>query len=111
MEKGKGGRLLLFATQTLCVFFLFHLIYIASFNFKATPSQQIKNTGRQILSEWKADHMRTALKKDDQHQSLQDLLARLVEGLSLCPSLFLSHTNDHLANNLKIIHATRSSFK
>ncbi|KAF5773898.1 putative protein O-GlcNAc transferase [Helianthus annuus] len=80
MEKGKGGRLLLFATQTLCVFFLFHLIYIASFNFKATPSQQIKNTGRQILSEWKADHMSTALKKDDQRQSLQDLLARLVEG-------------------------------
>ncbi|KAI3828321.1 hypothetical protein L1987_02421 [Smallanthus sonchifolius] len=80
MEKGKGRRLLLFATQTLCVFFLFHLLYIELFTFKPSPSQQIKITGRQILSEWKADHMSTEVKKDDQQQSLQYLLARLVGG-------------------------------
>ncbi|XP_076944990.1 alpha-1,3-arabinosyltransferase XAT3-like [Bidens hawaiensis] len=79
MEKERGGRLLLFATQTLCIFLLFHLIYIELFTFKATPSQQIKR--RQTLSKWKkADHMSTAVKKVDQHQSLQYLLARLVQG-------------------------------
>ncbi|GJZ50758.1 glycosyltransferase AER61 [Tanacetum coccineum] len=78
MAKARGGKLILFATQTLCVFLLFHLLYIQLFTFKATPSQ-IKFAGRQILSEWKAD-LRTEVKKDDQHQSLQYLLTRLVEG-------------------------------
>ncbi|KAI3703001.1 hypothetical protein L6452_28755 [Arctium lappa] len=77
MEKGRGGRLILFATQTLCAFFLLHLIYVELIAFKATPSQQIKFTGRQILSEWQTD-LSTAVKKDDQHQSLQYLLTRLV---------------------------------
>nr|GEY61238.1 glycosyltransferase AER61 [Tanacetum cinerariifolium] len=78
MAKARGGKLILFATQTLCVFLLFHLLYIELFTFKATPSQ-IKFAGRQILAEWKAD-LRTEVKKDDQHQSLQYLLTRLVEG-------------------------------
>ncbi|KAK9074224.1 hypothetical protein SSX86_006821 [Deinandra increscens subsp. villosa] len=80
MEKGKGRRLLLFATQTLCVFFLFHLLYIELITFKATPSQQMKITGRQILSELKGDHRSNAVEKDNQHQNLQNLLAKLVGG-------------------------------
>lgn len=42
MEKERGGRMLLFATQTLCAFFLFHLLYIELFTFKPTWSEQIK---------------------------------------------------------------------
>lgn len=40
-EKGRGGRLVLFATQTLCALFLFCLLY-TEITFKGTRSQQIK---------------------------------------------------------------------
>ncbi|KAL4580070.1 hypothetical protein LXL04_016246 [Taraxacum kok-saghyz] len=79
MDKGRGGRLILFATQALCAFFLLHFMYIQLYDFKATPSKQIKFTGRQILSEWKAD-LNNVVKNDDQQQSLQYLLSRLLGG-------------------------------
>ncbi|XP_071730231.1 alpha-1,3-arabinosyltransferase XAT3-like isoform X2 [Rutidosis leptorrhynchoides] len=78
MEKGRGGRLLLFATQALCALFLLHLLYIEFFTFETTPSQQMKC--RQILSEWKADLSSVVVKKDDQKRSLEYLLTRLVGG-------------------------------
>ncbi|KAJ9551502.1 hypothetical protein OSB04_015547 [Centaurea solstitialis] len=80
MKKGKGGKLILFATQTLCAFILLHLICVEVFDFKATPSQQIKFGGRQILSEWKSSDLSIGVKKDDQDQSLQYLLTRLLGG-------------------------------
>lgn len=43
MEKGRGGKLLLFATQALCAFFLLHLLYIELITFKSTSSQQAKS--------------------------------------------------------------------
>ncbi|KAK1418025.1 hypothetical protein QVD17_27162 [Tagetes erecta] len=53
--KGRSGRqLVVYATQILCSFFLFHLLY-TELTFKATQSQQIKldivvsAAGRQIL--------------------------------------------------------------
>ncbi|KAJ0715763.1 putative glycosyltransferase 61 [Helianthus annuus] len=98
-EKGIRGRLVLYATQILCAFFLFHLLY-TELTFKGTPSQQIKLdivvTGRQILldskpvvssevkkyvsSEIKKDVGSEVKIKDDHNQSLQYLLTRLVGG-------------------------------
>ncbi|KAD6453991.1 hypothetical protein E3N88_08697 [Mikania micrantha] len=90
-EKGRRGRLGLYATQILCVLFLFHLLCI-ELTFKGTPSQQIKLdilvTGRQILldskpvisSAVKKDVINSIVKKDDHNQSLQYLLTRLVGG-------------------------------
>ncbi|KAL8239211.1 hypothetical protein R6Q59_015778 [Mikania micrantha] len=89
-EKGRR-RLGLFATQILCVLFLFHLL-CTELTFKGTPSQQIKLdivvTGRQILldskpvisSAVKKDVINSIVKKDDHNQSLQYLLTRLVGG-------------------------------
>ncbi|KAL4580069.1 hypothetical protein LXL04_016245 [Taraxacum kok-saghyz] len=92
-EKGRGGRLVLFATQTLCAFFLFSLLYTElTFKGTSTPSQQLKLdivvTGRQILSDWKPYDISNAVKKDvsapvkknDRNQSLQFLLTRLLGG-------------------------------
>ncbi|KAI3708590.1 hypothetical protein L2E82_37866 [Cichorium intybus] len=79
MEKGKGGRLVLFATQALCAFLLLHLMYVQLFALKDTQPKQIKFTGRQILSELKAD-LSNVVKNDDRKQSLQYLLSRLVGG-------------------------------
>ncbi|KAI3703002.1 hypothetical protein L6452_28756 [Arctium lappa] len=81
------GRLVLFATQALCAFLLFHLLY-AELNFKGNPSsQQIKldivvTAGRQILSDWKQpDHVAVKKLDDDHHnQSLQFLLTTLLSG-------------------------------
>ncbi|CAI9303563.1 unnamed protein product [Lactuca saligna] len=99
-EKGRGRRLVLFAIQTLCAFFLFSLLY-TELSFKGTTtSQQIKLdiviTGKQIISDWKPDdisnavkketspevkkNMIAAVKKNDRNQSLQFLLTRLVGG-------------------------------
>ncbi|CAI9303565.1 unnamed protein product [Lactuca saligna] len=80
MEKGRGERLILFATQALCGFILLHFMYVQFLAYKVTPSKQIKFTGRQILSESKADHLINVVSNDDQHQSLQYLLSRLLEG-------------------------------
>nr|XP_043630754.1 xylan glycosyltransferase MUCI21-like [Erigeron canadensis] len=108
-KQGRGGRLVLFATQTLCALFLFRLLY-TEITFKGTPnSQQIKldilvASERQILSESKRDESITvkkeavivarknvssgdvkkdvgvAIRKDDHNQSIQYLLTRLVGG-------------------------------
>ncbi|KAK9074228.1 hypothetical protein SSX86_006825 [Deinandra increscens subsp. villosa] len=89
--KGRRGRVALYATQILCVFFLFHLLY-TELTFKGTPSQQIKLdivvTGRQILldskpvvsSEVKKDHVITYDVKKEEDDNLQYLLTRLVGG-------------------------------
>ncbi|KAK1418027.1 hypothetical protein QVD17_27164 [Tagetes erecta] len=85
MEKGKSGRLLLYATQALCAFCLLHLLYIELITFKSTCSSSPQIKRRQILSEWKLDGLMinsTLVNKDDQHQSaFQYLLAGLVKGL------------------------------
>ncbi|GKB83585.1 glycosyltransferase AER61 [Tanacetum coccineum] len=103
-KPGKGGRLVLFATQTLCAFFLFHLLY-TELALNGTRSQRIKFTGRQIISDWtrdvnttnkdgingavvkknastkfSMDAIRATVKKDDHNQSLQYLMTRLVKG-------------------------------
>ncbi|KAJ9551503.1 hypothetical protein OSB04_015548 [Centaurea solstitialis] len=80
------GRLVLFATQALCAFLLFHLLY-AELNFKPTSSsQQIKldivvSGGRQILSDWKLPDHAIVKKFDDDHhnQSIQFLLTTLLK--------------------------------
>ncbi|KVD98092.1 hypothetical protein Ccrd_024321, partial [Cynara cardunculus var. scolymus] len=93
VEKRLGkGRLVLFATQALCAFLLFHLLYV-ELNFKPSPSSQqiqldiVVTGGRQILSDWKqpADdhHLSSAaalsVKKDHHHNhSLQYLLTTLL---------------------------------
>ncbi|KAI3703818.1 hypothetical protein L1987_74013 [Smallanthus sonchifolius] len=69
-EKGIRGRLLLYSTQLLCAFFLFHLLY-TELTFKGTPSQQIRLD---------IDVISSVVKKDDHNQSLEYLLTRLVGG-------------------------------
>nr|GEY74874.1 RNA-directed DNA polymerase, eukaryota, reverse transcriptase zinc-binding domain protein [Tanacetum cinerariifolium] len=57
-KPGKGGRLVLFATQTLCAFFLIHLLY-TELALNGTRSHRIKLdivvTGRQVISDWMRD--------------------------------------------------------